>query len=889
MGRRTLRPVVAFCTLVAAIGLAVAGGDDDQTAEISKLIEDLGHKEYRVRSVAEKRLIQLGWRAVPALKRALENDDPEIAQRARRAHEHLTNATPEEREAVRQKAEAAFNEGRYEDAAALYGRLAVLRIAAVDNQLWLGHAYQLAGHWRDAVAAYRLALERVDFLCAHPEAPARLAVGTRSGRRGRDQEERGRGPMAPGRAELGASVRSERKTRALQRQSNQLRLMIGLIEREEIGDLRAAVDTFAQAVDDLGILKRTVPQLLTEYEDYLRRKMAGDKGEREQLVWDRLIYPLCCLRELAVTQGRVGQITEALVTWDKIQLIRLRYRSLHVAGDSEAAGELLRRLAGDTPVPEVTSLLVMSPEKKSYALDYSDPRLLARAYATSYTQRAHYWEFACSALRGQEIAALEVSCDIEQHDLGYGGQFNCWLKPGGRGRLNLGGIHWPNGKAIGRDVITKQFDVPVGAGVVYIRSGSWKGKFTIHGITIRPTFRPRAKDGVAPSGGIWIRNEALPKGGILTYDGEEATNRRANNDFPAGEHTFAYDFPGRTDGKQIEATLVPGSRYGLFMNLDSPFATTLTNLRHFSEHPSARSSIVRLPDGRSLVAYASTERRGSGTPPRIMLSTSKDLVTWDRPWTLPHNSIFANRAPSLVVDEKGTIWLAWFSNRLHLHRLSSDGYRLWLASSRDGKVWSRPMPVNGALDNPEIGVQMARSPEGKYWLFSGNRAASADSPSGIRQLLPIAIDGQDSSSIRTPHIVWDSENRMHMVYADSGNAVRYATSHDGMQWTNPIAILPKEEGRRVSNPQLILDGERLGVIYEDHNGAWLHRLTLNADGKALGETSTPVKITDRVIPLSGSRLTLTPDGRVVVLAGADTVWLLHGELDKILRAAPRLD
>jgi hypothetical protein len=564
---------------------------------------------------------------------------------------------------------------------------------------------------------------------------------------------------------------------------------------------------------------------------------------------------------------------------------------MHVTCDIEAVGRLLQKLGADKPLPEITSLLVMSPEKKSYSLDYSDPRLLARAYATPYTQGAHYWNFACSAPPGQEIAALEVSCDIEQHELRYGGQFSCWVKPyeGGKGRINLGGIHWPNDKPAGRDVITKQFDVPAGAGLVYIQSGSWKDKFTVHGITIKPTFRPRAKDSAAPTGGVWIQNEALPKGGTLTYDGEEVSNESANTDFPPGYHTFSYEIPGRTDRKQLGATLVPGGRYGLFINLDSPFATTLTNLRHFSGYPSARSSIVRLPDGRWLVAYASTEGRGYGTPLKIMLSTSKDLVTWDKPWPLSHNSIFVNRTPSLVVDGKGTIWLAWFSNRLHLERLSSGGYRLWLASSRDGKVWSRPMPVDCGYDNPDMGTQMARGSKGKYWMFIGDRAASADSASGIRHLLPITVDGQDSNRIRTPHVVWDSENRMHMVYADSEKAVWYATSRDGKQWTNPIVIFAKEEGRRIDNPQLILDAERVGVVCEDHKGTWLHRRILNANEKSLEATSTPVKITHHVIPLKGSRLSLTPDGRVVVLAGIDTVWLLHGELDKIFRGVSRHD
>jgi hypothetical protein len=874
-----MRTVFVFCSLVVAIDLVVAGGNDDQTSEIAKLIEELGHKESHVQDAAEKRLTQIGWSAASALEMAMASDNPELGFRAQAIHGRVADAMSEEWEAIRQEARNAFDEGRYEDVATLYGRLAI-QTPFVDDLLWQGHAFQLANNWTTATDAYRRALERIEFLYAHPEVPARPSCREwpmHTGRIKRGVEGRLVGPRAVRR-------RSERQTRALRRQGDQLRLLIGLIERDEIGDLRKAALTFTKSSEHADVLNRTVPQLLTEYEDHLRRRLAGDNTQSEQWIGDRLTYPLWCIKELAVTQERMGFAAEALETWDKVRLIGFRYQSYHVKCDIHAMGRLLQKLSADKPLPNIPSLLLMSPEKKSYSLDYSDPRLLARAFATPYTQSAHYWDFTCSAPPGQELSSLEVSCDIEQHDLGNSGQFSCWVKPieGGKGHINLGGIRWPKGKPPGRDVITNRFDPPPGAELVYIRSGSWKDKFTVHGITIKPTFRPRAKDGTAPTGGVSIQNQALPKGGALTYDGQKVRNE-SNTDFPAGFHTFAYEIPGHKDRKQLGATLVPGGCYGLFINLDSPFTTTLTNLRHFSEYV-ARSSIVRLTDGRWLVAYVSTEGRGYGAPLKIMLSTSKDLVTWEKPWPLFHNSIFNNKSPSLIVDERGTIWLAWFSNRLHLGRLSSEGYRLWLTHSRDGNVWSRPMPVDSGSDGPEAGIQMARDPKGRYWMFIGSHAASADSAGGIRRLSPITVDGRDISRIKHSHVAWDSENRMHMAYTtDSEKAIWFASSTDGRQWTNPIVIVPNKEGRSVENPQLFLDGEQLGVIYKEYKGAWLWRGIFHADGKSLRETSAPVKIAHHVIPLGGARLTLTMDGRVVVLAGTDTVWLLHGTLDEVFR------
>jgi hypothetical protein len=630
MNGRCLRTILALCMLHAAGALAAAGDDGAQAAEVAKLIKELGHDRQATRDAVEKRLTQIGWRAVPALEKELRHRDPEVSQRAQRIHGRLTNATPAQQDAIRQKAEAAFGGGRYEDAAELYGLLAYQQRDIVSNRLWLGHAYQLAGRWADAADAYQLALDRTEFLCKHPEVRLTHPRGVWDGRTGVAE---GNGAMPV--SVLQTYIRRERHTQSLLGQADQLRLLIGLIQREEVGDLNAAAETLAQPTGYVDILKQTMPELRAEYEDYLRLRMAGEKVEREHSLHLGLIYPLWCLDELARTQERMGQKAAALATWDRARLIRLLYGSGHYTCDIAAMGRLLQGLGGDVPLPNKGPLLVMSPEQESYSLDFADPKTLARAHTTPYMGGMAGWRFVCSAPPGLELAALEVSCDIEQRDLHYGGQFRCWLKPEGLWHIELGGISWPNGKEAGRDVVTKRFDIPAGAGVVHIQSNSGRSRFRVHGLTIRPTFRPRAADGVVPTGGAKIQNRVLPEGGMLTYDGKKLRNGTACTGFPVGDYTFSYDIPGRTDGKQVAATLKPGRRYGLFINLDSPFASTLTNLHHLSAHPPAHSSLVRLPDGRWLAAYAILQGQGHHVQPKIMLSTSRDLVTWDTPWELP--------------------------------------------------------------------------------------------------------------------------------------------------------------------------------------------------------------------------------------------------------------
>ena len=58
-------------------------------------------------------------------------------------------------------------------------------------------------------------------------------------------------------------------------------VLIGLIQREEAGDLNAAAGTLAQPTGYVDILKQTMPELRAKYEDCLRRRMAGEEIERE--------------------------------------------------------------------------------------------------------------------------------------------------------------------------------------------------------------------------------------------------------------------------------------------------------------------------------------------------------------------------------------------------------------------------------------------------------------------------------------------------------------------------------------------------------------------------------------------------------------------------------
>jgi HEAT repeat protein len=69
--------------LFGAPGEARLPGPAVTKAEIRKLIEQLGHKDYKKRESAQKRLIRIGADVLPVLRRAEENEDPEVRQRVK--------------------------------------------------------------------------------------------------------------------------------------------------------------------------------------------------------------------------------------------------------------------------------------------------------------------------------------------------------------------------------------------------------------------------------------------------------------------------------------------------------------------------------------------------------------------------------------------------------------------------------------------------------------------------------------------------------------------------------------------------------------------------------------------------------------------------------------
>jgi hypothetical protein len=454
--------------------------------------------------------------------------------------------------------------------------------------------------------------------------------------------------------------------------------------------------------------------------------------------------------------------------------------------------------------------------------------------------------------------------------------------------MEIGSLAWPEGQPPGRRVLAQRFPVPPGAGMVFFAVTQSEERLDVRRVEVKAEFRPR-QDAVPPVP-AWVQAEAAPPGGRFLRNGEPAAADRSVMPLPAGHYSFQYVFPGRPHWVQNDVDLLGGRRYAFFINLRSPFRWRLTNLRGFLPSGPYRSSLVRLPDGRWLAAYISKDSK-------VAVSTSTDLLRWEEPAGLPHEAGFESVDPALYLDRGGTAWLAYFSNRLQTDPAAGQGHRLWLTSTRDGRTWASPRPIRLAAEwgpgtpcwrdfqghsGSQIGpVQILENPPGRCWVSWRGCMGTADSPDRIRRLERIKFEGKAEFHPYDPHIAVDAGGRFHMATTGTWRGVFHSASRDGWAWSAPVPLVEREQGDGpVDSPQLFLDGGRAALLYEDNHGCgWLRRGRLEPNP----DFEPDIQVTNWLTRLDGAVACLTPDGRVTLLIGGDTVWVLQAPLTSLTR------
>ena len=821
-----------------------AGRDADNPAaasgEIEKLIKDLGDDRWSVRDAATRRLREIGRPAVHALQQAVMSPDLEVKVRAKLVLSTINRLEPDEFAGRRAEIQKAFRDANYPAAIRTARRVVSYENAEMLDWLWFGHACQLGGQWSDAVRAYRKVVESIDEDISEGAKPApAIAVPVRIGPPGA-----GGGPI--GRIIAGGSILSAREIKEFINQRSELMLWIARMQASELKDPAAAAKTLAEALDYLEASK-------TEIDD----------------IWQRIAKA----RPLLLHQA--GDVAGALAAWKQSIATRSESKYDYVGGprvDAELIYKALCALAAPKPWPDVPWILFFEEDKPTWKLDLDNADTLLRSYRVST-----YDSFALAPPRGREFASIEFACDIEQRVTPYGGQFSCFVLADGQvgKEFGLGDIGWAR-KNPGREVVTKSLDIPPGAGLVHICVGDGK-EFKVHSISAKASFRPVTKDPAPILSDASIQAEFHPGVCRAAWGSLTLRDGHAYHGLSPASNVLKILVPGRADPVEIPLTVKAGRRYGAFFNVDSPFQSRQLDLVLWSHSVCPpRLSIQRLDPNRHIAIWCDSGRR-------LMAAQSADLVTWTNPQPLPFNSVFDNIEPATYRAPDGTIYLAYFSNRLSPHVTNTSGYHLWLTSTRDGRKWGplRRVEIGQLSGWPPTAPCMLTGPDGKQWLFWRDMAGSGKTLDEVAELTKIQVKDQTVNgrtvSLWNVSVVLDDQKRFRMVCDDFGQGIYHLSSTDGWSWTQPqqLVVQTKERAYDVNNAQLILSGDKAALIY---SGSLVAPVSFEAGKVSVGEA---VKFTG-VYSYLGGATAFRRGEEVFFVAGGETTCLLRANLKDLL-------
>ncbi|MCY2932429.1 MAG: hypothetical protein NTV86_23625 [Planctomycetota bacterium] len=386
----------------------------------------------------------------------------------------------------------------------------------------------------------------------------------------------------------------------------------------------------------------------------------------------------------------------------------------------------------------------------------------------------------------------------------------------------------------------------------------------------------------------WAQTEFVPANARLTWGATAIENGTATTDLAPGRETLRFSVPGDKRTIEIPFEVKPGGRYGLFVNLESPFRWRQIDLDLGGGHSETDSGLSLQRVGKEFLAV------WSNLEGKLMSARSADLVRWSRPEALPFSSIFSNLAPSTFAAADGKVWLAYFSNRLSLLNRSTGGYQLWITNTPDGKAWSPPrkidiQTVDGWPLNPPV---MLADQTGVTWLFSRNYAGSVAAGETLDKLASLqpmtkSTFGEKTLNVWNFQVACEGADGFRMVFDDFGAGIYPMAFRKGLAWEAPRLLVKDASGKadnhagQISHPCLIRGNGRAMLLYSLNEGAYLSPIDLAGAAITAGEG---VKIANYVVPLA-ARSSIVYEGRIYLVAGETSPWLLEADL-KTLLAAP---
>ncbi len=179
-------------------------------------------------------------------------------------------------------------------------------------------------------------------------------------------------------------------------------------------------------------------------------------------------------------------------------------------------------------------------------------------------------------------------------------------------------------------------------------------------------------------------------------------------------------------------------------------------------------------------------------------------------------------------------------------------------------------------------MQLLNGPSGKVWMLYRLQYAEGDSPAALTEFkdLGVPVSEQERSHAMNPHATLDAAGQMHLVWDHFAQTLYYSHRDREGAWSDSIEIPANgDENPRRSHPQLVVRGERLALIYDGNQSAFLRRGEFKNGEPVFGE---PIKIASHTARLIGTTPLTASTDRVMLLFGGNTVWTQSASVDALL-------
>ena len=462
------------------------------------LINRLGSEKYAERDSAQRKLAEMGWAVVPDLRRAQQDKNPEIANRAARAIEAIFAKIEARRDELRQAAEQAVKDEDFPGARKHYLALLGLPETQLRDARAAIRLFEQREDWPGLATAYQAAGESM-WRVTHMPVEAFIRPGP-------EVPENGENPGPVVQVQLNLDGRwdncrgpgnwidwIERK----QKEFVPERLSV----LKELGELcLKRLDSPSRAAAAYAATGKDVPLCTEPIEKLIPRIWPKRTVPAEQvLALDQVgtaLFRAEMLDGLAEAQAKSGDLRRAAETRLRAMLAMLiadrgDWNAVSSADQAEKFWQVVRRLPADKPLPPTLWLNVLDRDRP--AMQFPPPE-----------DGPHGLPFSFSGAQlvirpGQTAKTLTVSADMETP--GGGGYVRCFSMIDGK-VADLGNVPWYKDDRKGREWRTATFDLPAGVGIIRLEITRWSGSnFHVRAIKVQARFAPgpRADATTAPA------------------------------------------------------------------------------------------------------------------------------------------------------------------------------------------------------------------------------------------------------------------------------------------------------------------------------------------------------------------------------------------------------